>query len=87
MTLMSLIEPMQLQRWLTLLAFVLPIAACAQQEGEAAPGAEEQGESGEPNVEVVANEAESRVDVRALARVVRALQDLEQVTRGEALAR
>ncbi|HEY8395126.1 MAG TPA: carbamoyl-phosphate synthase large subunit, partial [Thermaerobacter sp.] len=30
---------------------------------------------------------ESRVDVRALARVVRALQDLEQVTRGEALAR
>ncbi|PZN06649.1 MAG: carbamoyl phosphate synthase large subunit, partial [Bacillota bacterium] len=30
---------------------------------------------------------ERRLDVRALARVVRALQDLEQVTRGEALAR
>ena len=59
---MSLIDPTHLQRGLTLLALALPLAACAQQEGEAAPG-EDAAAAGAPNVEVVANEAEQRVDV------------------------
>ena len=59
---MSLIDPTHLQRGLTLLALALPLAACAQQEGEAAPG-EDAAAAGAPSVEVVANEAEQRVDV------------------------
>lgn len=54
---MSLIEPMYLHRCLTLAALLLPLAACTQQETEAASNAEQ------PQVRLVTNEAESRVDV------------------------
>ena len=37
---MSLIDPMQLQKWLALLAFIIPLAACSQEEGAASPGDE-----------------------------------------------
>lgn len=54
---MSLIEPMYLQRCLSLVALLLPLAACAQQETEAASG------TPQPEVRLVTNEAENRVDV------------------------
>ena len=57
--LMSLIETLQPQRWLALAALLLPLAACAGEEGEAAPPAED----AQPEVRVVANEAENRVEV------------------------
>lgn len=57
--LMSLIETVQPQRWFALAALLLPLAACVGEEGEAAPA----GEDVQPEVRVVSNEAESRVDV------------------------
>lgn len=48
---------------LTALALVLPIAACAQQEGEAASGSGDQAAAAAPDVQVVAKEAENKVDV------------------------
>jgi hypothetical protein len=60
---MFIFEQMHSQRWLAALALILPIAACAQQEGEAAAGDADETVAAAPNVEVVANEAESKVDV------------------------
>lgn len=57
--LMSLIETSQPQRWLALMALLLPLAACVGEEGEAAPRAED----AQPEIRVVSNEAENRVDV------------------------
>lgn len=62
MTLMSLTDPMHLQRMLTFFALLLPLAACTQQQGEAAPG-DDQTATEQPEVQVVSNEAEDRVDV------------------------
>ena len=56
---MSLIESMQPQRWLPVLALLLPFAACAGEEGEAASS---EGPA-QPEVRVVANAGEDRVDV------------------------
>jgi hypothetical protein len=60
---MSLFDSMTVQRLLMTLPLILPLAACAQQEGEAAPGSEEMAAADAPQVEVVAKEAENKVDV------------------------
>ena len=56
---MSRSRSMSAQRWMAALALALPIAGCAQQESEAAEG----DVAAAPRVEVVAKEAEQRVDV------------------------
>src|SRR5690606_25052821 len=57
---MSLIDSLQLPRWLPLSLLLLPIIGCSQEAGEASPGEEA---AGAPEVQVVPNEAENRVDV------------------------
>lgn len=58
---MSLTDPMHAQKWLALVALLVPLAACTGQTGEAAPS--DGGAAGEPEVQVVAKEGEQRVDV------------------------
>jgi hypothetical protein len=64
--LMSLVDSMNAPRWLMALALVLPLAACGQQEGEAAGGetaAADAPQGDAPQVEVVRKDAENKVDV------------------------
>lgn len=57
---MSLIDSLQLPRWLPLSLLLLPVIGCSQEAGEASPGEET---AAAPEVQVVPNEAENRVDV------------------------
>ena len=54
---MSLFDSMPVQRLLMALPLILPLAACTQEESEAAPGSQELAAADAPQVEVVAKEA------------------------------
>lgn len=60
---MSPTDTMHAQRWLALFALFLPLAACAGEQGEAAPAADGDAVAAAPEVQVVAKESEQRVDV------------------------
>lgn len=60
---MSFFDPTYAQRWLAAVVLLLSIAACAQQQGQAASDADDQSASSAREVQVVSKEAENKVDI------------------------